>query len=62
MLYYNNLYAFAFLKPYKMIITQMEEIDLEYIRGKYLQIIENCVEFARKFLLLPHTIDYYFEE
>ena len=40
----------------------MEEIDLEYIRGKYLQIIENCVEFARKFLLLPHTIDYYFEE
>lgn len=35
---------------------------MERITDKYLQIITNCVAFARLFLLLPNTIDYYFED
>lgn len=34
---------------------------MEPITGSNLQIIENCVTFARKFLLLPDTLNYYFE-
>ena len=35
---------------------------MESITGNNLQIIENCVDFARKFLLLPDTLNYYFED
>lgn len=35
---------------------------MEPITGRNLQIIENCVHFARKFLLLPATLNYYFED
>lgn len=35
---------------------------MEPITGRNLQIIENCVGFARKFLLLPDTLNYYFED
>jgi len=35
---------------------------MESITGSNLQIIENCVNFARKFLLLPNTLNYYFDD
>lgn len=35
---------------------------MEFITGNNLQIISNCVAFARQFLLLPNTIEYYFED
>ena len=35
---------------------------MERITDKYLQIIINCADFARQFLLLPKTIEYYFED
>ena len=35
---------------------------MELITGKNLQIVTDCVTFARQFLLLPDTIDYYFED
>ena len=34
---------------------------MEFITDKNLQIITNCVAFARQFLLLPNAIEYYFE-
>ena len=34
---------------------------MEPITGLCLNIINNCVDFARKFLLLPDSIDFYFE-
>lgn len=34
---------------------------MEPITGSNLQIIENCVSFARNFLLLPQTLNYYFD-
>lgn len=35
---------------------------MEPVTGKNLQIIDNCVNFARKFLLLPDTLSYCFED
>lgn len=35
---------------------------MEPITGSNLKIIENCVAFARQFLLLPDTLNYYFDD
>lgn len=37
------------------------EIAVELITGSCLNIINDCVEFARRFLVLPDSIDFYFE-
>ena len=35
---------------------------MEFITDKNLKIITDCVAFARQFLLIPNTIEYYFED
>lgn len=35
---------------------------MEAVEGKYLELVQNCINYARGFMTLPESIESYFEE
>lgn len=35
---------------------------MEAMNGKYLSLVEKCIDFARQFMVLPEPIEVYFDD
>ena len=39
-----------------------ELVEVEAMEGKYLELVQNCINYARSFMTLPEPIESYFED
>lgn len=39
-----------------------EMVEVEAMEGEYLELVQNCINYARSFMTLPESIESYFEE